>query len=125
MLRIYFVQQFYNLADEALEDAVYDSQALRTFIGINLTREPVPDATTLPGFRYWLEANDYTQAIFANINASKHGRERITDASGNYGRCYHYSCLGFREKEESAILKCIRQRRGTSIVGFQKNRYCT
>ena len=70
MLRIYFVQQFYNLADEALEDAVYDSQALRTFIGISLTREPVPDATTLPGFRYWLEANDYTQAIFANINVN-------------------------------------------------------
>ena len=70
MLRMYFVQQFYNLADKALEDTVYDSQALRTFIGIDLTREHVPDATTLLKFRHWLEANDYTQAIFASINAS-------------------------------------------------------
>ncbi len=41
MLRMYFVQQFYSLADEAVEDAVYDSQALRTFIGIDLSREDV------------------------------------------------------------------------------------
>lgn len=45
MLRMYFVQQWYGLADEAVEDALYDSQALRHFCGINLTKEPVPDAT--------------------------------------------------------------------------------
>ena len=47
MLRIYFLQQWYALADEALEDALYDSQALRTFAGIDLSMESVPDATTL------------------------------------------------------------------------------
>ena len=47
MLRIYFLQQWYGLADEALEDALYDSQALRGFAGIELNRDPVPDATTL------------------------------------------------------------------------------
>ena len=47
MLRIYFLQQWYALADEALEDALYDSQALRTFAGIELSAEPGPDATTL------------------------------------------------------------------------------
>jgi IS5 family transposase len=46
MLRIYFLQQWYALADEALEDALYDSQALRTFAGIDLSVETVPDATT-------------------------------------------------------------------------------
>src|SRR5881275_3631662 len=45
MLRIYFLQQWYGLADEALEDALYDSQALRGFAGIELNRDPVPDAT--------------------------------------------------------------------------------
>src|SRR5450432_2159275 len=47
MLRVYFLQQWYGLADEALEDAPYDSQALRCFARIDLTAEGVPDATTL------------------------------------------------------------------------------
>src|SRR5215204_2302305 len=45
MLRVYFLQQWYGLADEALEDALYDSQALRGFAGIDLTVATVPDAT--------------------------------------------------------------------------------
>ena len=46
MLRIYFLQQWYALADEALEDGLYDSQAMRSFAGIDLSVEAVPDATT-------------------------------------------------------------------------------
>jgi IS5 family transposase len=69
MLRIYFLQQWYALADEALEDALYDSQALRTFAGIDLSVEAVPDATTLLKFRHLLEAHDLTQAIFGEVSA--------------------------------------------------------
>jgi transposase, IS5 family len=69
MLRIYFVQQWYGLADEALEDALYDSQALRGFAGIDLNHDPVPDATTLLKFRHWLERHDLTKALFAKIEA--------------------------------------------------------
>jgi IS5 family transposase len=69
MLRIYFLQQWYGLADEALEDALYDSQALRGFAGIELNRDPVPDATTLLKFRHWLERRDLTKALFDEIGA--------------------------------------------------------
>src|SRR4249919_3329433 len=69
MLRIYFLQQWYGLADEALEDALYDSQALRGFAGIELNRDPVPDATTLLQFRHWLERHDLTRALFDEIAA--------------------------------------------------------
>jgi len=69
MLRIYFLQQWYTLADEALEDALYDSQALRTFAGIDLSVESVPDATTLLNFRHLLEEKDLTKAILTEINA--------------------------------------------------------
>ncbi len=69
MLRLYFLQQWYGLADEALEDAVYDSQAMRSFLGINLSADPVPDATTLLKFRRLLEENDLCAAIFKAINA--------------------------------------------------------
>ena len=69
MLRMYFVQQWYGLADEAVEDAIYDSQALRNFMGIDLSQQSVPDATTLMGFRHLLEANDLTQAMLVEVNA--------------------------------------------------------
>lgn len=69
MLRIYFLQQWYALADEALEDAIYDSQAMRDFIGIDLAIESVPDATTLLRFRHLLEKHALTQRIFEEINA--------------------------------------------------------
>ena len=69
MLRMYFVQQWYGLADEAVEDAIYDSQALRNFMDIDLSRQSVPDATTLMGFRHLLEANDLSQAMLVEINA--------------------------------------------------------
>jgi IS5 family transposase len=69
MLRIYFLQQWYGLADEALEDALYDSQALRGFAGIDLNRDPVPDATTLLKFRHWLERHDLTKALFEEVGA--------------------------------------------------------
>ena len=61
MLRIYFLQQWYGLADEALEDALYDSQALRGFAGIDLSVAAVPDATTVLNFRHWLEQHDLTR----------------------------------------------------------------
>jgi len=69
MLRMYCVQQWYSLADEALEDALYDSQALRDFVGIDLSRESVPDATTLLKFRRLLQDNDLTRTLFDEINA--------------------------------------------------------
>ncbi len=70
---MYCLQQWYALADEALEDAIYDSQALRNFVGIDLSRESVPDATTLLGF-HLLEANGLTKMIFETVN--RHLRER-------------------------------------------------
>jgi IS5 family transposase len=69
MLRIYFLQQWYGLADEALEDALYDSQAMRTFAGIDLSVEGVPDATTLLKFRHLLEAHELARRIFGEVDA--------------------------------------------------------
>ena len=59
---MYLLQQWYGLADEALEDAIYDSQALRDFVRIDLSRESVPDATTLLKFRRLLEAGELTKS---------------------------------------------------------------
>jgi IS5 family transposase len=69
MLRMYFLQQWFGLADEALEDAIYDSQSMREFTGIDLGRESVPDATTLLKFRRLLEQHRLTAKLFEGINA--------------------------------------------------------
>jgi IS5 family transposase len=69
MLRMYFLQQWFGLSDEGLEDAIYDSQALRAFLRIDLGREGVPDATTLLQFRRWLETRGLTESIFETVNA--------------------------------------------------------
>ena len=69
MLRVYFLQQWYGLADEALEDALYDSQALRGFARIDLADEGVPDATTLLNFRHLLETHDLCKGLFIAVNA--------------------------------------------------------
>ena len=74
MLRIYFLQQWYALADEALEDALYDSQALQGFARIDLQAEGVPDATTLLKFRRLLETHDLCKGLFAAINADLSAR---------------------------------------------------
>lgn len=67
MLRIYFLQQWYGLSDEGLEDALYDSIAMRTFAGIDLAVEDVPDATTLLKFRRLLLEHDLTRTLFDEI----------------------------------------------------------
>jgi IS5 family transposase len=67
MLRMYCVANWFNLADEACEDALYDVPVFRAFCRIDLGRERVPDATTLPNFRHRLEAHGLGAALFAKV----------------------------------------------------------
>src|SRR6185369_6667652 len=69
MLRLYVLQQWYGLADGAFEAALYDSQALRGFAGIDLSVASVPEATTVLNFRHWLEEHDLTKALFDEVGA--------------------------------------------------------
>lgn len=67
MLRIYFLQQWFNLSDPAAEEALYDSLAMREFVGIDLGREPAPDETTILRFRHLLESHDLGRRLFAEV----------------------------------------------------------
>ena len=68
MLRMNVAQQCFGLSDEGIEDAIYNSQAIRGFVGIDLNRESAHDATTLLKFRHLLEANGLTKKIVDTIN---------------------------------------------------------
>jgi len=74
MLRIHFVQHWFNLADLACEEALYDSLSLRRFVGIDLGREPVPDATSLLRFRRLLNNNKLGESLFAKVGAELQAR---------------------------------------------------
>jgi IS5 family transposase len=69
MLRIHFLQHWFNLSDPAVEETLYDSRAMRSFVGIDLGREPVPDETTVCKFRHLLEKSDLGGRLFEEIGA--------------------------------------------------------
>jgi len=64
MLRIHFLQHWFNLSDPAVEEALYESRSMRRFVGIDLGREPVPDETTILKFRHLLEAHGLGAHLF-------------------------------------------------------------
>lgn len=68
MLRIYFLQHWFNLSDPAVEEALYDSNAMRDFVGIDLGREPVPDETTVCKFRHLMEKNELGAELFHSVS---------------------------------------------------------
>ena len=68
MLRMYLLQIWFNLSDEMVEDSIYDSYAMRYFVGLNFFEEQVPDATTLLKFRHLLEKHQAGEKFFNAIN---------------------------------------------------------
>jgi transposase, IS5 family len=67
MLRIYFLQQWFNLSDPAAEEALYDSEAMRRFARVELGEDAVPDETTILHFRHLLEQHQLTEQLFALV----------------------------------------------------------
>ena len=85
MLRVYFLQQWFNLSDPAVEEALYGSLAMRRFVGIDLGREPVPDETTVCRFRHlpeqiWAERR-LTKRSGTSQSRLKIAKDTIVDAT--------------------------------------------
>jgi IS5 family transposase len=79
MLRMYFLQQWFNLSDPAVEEALYDSVVMREFVGIDLGQEPVPDETTICKFRHLLEEHGLGGEMLEAVNLHLEGEGvRIT-----------------------------------------------
>ena len=69
MLRTYFVQQWFDLSDPGAEDAIYDSESIRRFVGVELGEDDVPDESTILRFRHLLEEHNLTEAMFAEVRS--------------------------------------------------------
>jgi IS5 family transposase len=116
MLRMYLLQCWFNLSDEGLEDAMYDSHAMRTFMGINFFEEQVPDATTLLNFRHLLEKHNIAKLFF-------HAISNTLEQCGYMMRggqlwMPHLSVRQARPKtqRESVTPKCIKHKKGMNGI---------
>jgi IS5 family transposase len=69
MLRIYFLQQWYQLSDPGAEEALYDIQSMRAFAGLELGHDAIPDETTILNFRHLLERHDLTKSMFDAVSS--------------------------------------------------------
>jgi IS5 family transposase len=72
MLRIYFLQLWFNLSDPAVAEALYDSVAMRRFVGIDLGVEGAPDETTVCKFRHLLERHKLGKVLLTAVNDHLH-----------------------------------------------------
>ncbi len=114
MLRMYLLQVWFHLSDEAVEDQINDSYAMRQFMGLDFTVAQVPDATTLLAFRHLLEQHQLGEAMFESLN-------RLFEANGwimRGGSVVDATIIAAPSSTKNAsgpgIRRCIRPARGTS-----------
>src|SRR5438132_7243557 len=107
MLRIYFLQQWFNLSDPAVEEALYDSAVMRQFVGIDLGCEPVPDETTVCKFRHLLEEHQLGEQILGQVNLHLQAQGvRITTGTIVDATILHApTSTKNREQQRDAVMK--------------------
>src|SRR5437870_12050901 len=114
MLRIYFLQQWFNLSDPAVEEALYDSVGMRQFVGIDLGCEPVPDETTVCKFRHLLEEHQLGEQILGQVSLHLQAQGCGSRPARSWTRP---SCTHPRRPRigsSSASRRCTRRRRANN-----------
>jgi IS5 family transposase len=128
MLRVHLMQQWYDLSDPAMEDALIKVPIMRRFAGIDLIRERIPDETTILAFRHLLEKHNLGEQIFETVKAHlktngmamKQGT--IIDAtliaapSSTFTRAKPECAGGTRTRRARGIRRCTRQRRAINGI---------
>ena len=90
MLRIYFLQQWYQLSDPGADEALYDIRSMRTFAGLELGRDAIPEETTILNFRHLLERHNLTKAVFESVAEQSAGARR--NAARRHDHGCHADC---------------------------------
>ena len=115
MLRIYFLQQWFNLSDPGVEEALYDSAGMRQFVGIDLGREPVPDETTVCKFRHLLEEYELGERLFERVGEHLQQKGLLSEYRDDRG-CDDYQRTEFDQERPPGAesRRCIRRARASS-----------
>ncbi|MDB6105711.1 MAG: transposase family protein [Gammaproteobacteria bacterium] len=89
MLRIHFMQHWFNLSDPGMEDALYDSESMRRFAGIELAEDAVPDESTILRFRRLLEQHKLSERDFCSNPHAVGGQAAVAEVRHDRG-CHDY-----------------------------------
>ena len=114
MLRVYFLQQWFNLSDPGAEEALYESPVLRRFAGVDLGRAPAPDESTILQFRHLLEKHDLGGAMLQTMNEYLESRGTASAGARLWTRPFCMRRRRPRTAAGSAIRRCIRRARASS-----------
>jgi IS5 family transposase len=109
VLRVYFLQHWFNLSDPGAEEALYESPALRRFAGVDLGRAAAPDESTILQFRHLLEKHDLGGAMLGTMSIWRAGASVSTGA-----RLWTRPLRRRRTVAGSAIRRCIRRAKASS-----------
>jgi IS5 family transposase len=113
MLRIHFLQLWFNLSDPAVEEALYDSVAMRSLVGIDLGVEGAPDQTTVGKFRHRPERNKLGETLLTAVNEHLR-RSGIRITKGAIVDATIIGAPSSTKNKASGIRRCIRRRRASS-----------
>jgi IS5 family transposase len=91
MLRIYCMQNWFNLSDRQMEDALYEIESMRRFAGFSGVTDALPDETTILNFRHLLEKHHLTVVLLDEINAQLKDQGLLV-SRGYHGGCQHHPC---------------------------------
>src|ERR1700759_1218951 len=116
MLRLYFLQQWFNLSDPGVEEALYESLSMRRFAVIDLGGEPVPDETTVCKFRHLLERHDLGRKLFEHVHLHLEARGFKVATGTIVDATIINAPSSTRMRPRSAIPRCIRPERGASGI---------
>ena len=114
MLRVYCLQQWYNLSDPGAEEALYDIHSMRGFCGLELGRNAIPDETTILNFRHLLERHDLTKAVFAAVAEHLEARGALLRGGTIVDATLIAASPSTKKREASEMPRCFPQRRATS-----------
>jgi transposase, IS5 family len=116
MLRIYFLQHWFGLSDPAAEEALYDSEVMRRFAGIDLGREPVPDEATTLNFRYLLERHELCGQLLQEVNEYLATRGLSVSTGTIVDATIIHVPSSTKNEGRHAIPRCTRPARATNDI---------
>lgn len=114
MLCLYFLQQWFNLSDPAVEEALYDSPAMRTFVGIDRGREPVPDETTVCRFRHVLQTHRLGATLFEAVHGHLTARGVRVATGTSVDAAIISAPTSTKMRPRLGIPRCTRRPKGSS-----------
>lgn len=114
MLRIHLMQNWFGYGDPAMEEGLYEIAPVRQFAGVSLTRETVPDETTILNFCHVLERHQLAEQIFAEVNAYLEERKLVLKRGTIMDATIIHAPSSTRTPTARATRKCTKRRRATS-----------